>query len=271
MSEEQDPLATSLNQIGQIRSAFVCQQHPERTLSGRHRIRKGYTRRAQYDVEALAKKLNLPHEFVEWLVTTHDNIQREVSQEEREIEVRHMAGILEGTGVKPEDIAVTLAKYLPFSEQYIRRLLPSEFKHVEKARVQEESAKLVSQIPEQAASIPAQSPSMKQNLVSQHTPAQQLLDSAFSYYGLHPDMDYTEFIRDGELTKEGKQKVYRPDYYFKQHKLVVEVEGEGSASSDNEERDKFFTEKGFRIIHLSNKLIEKHSSEVAQIFAVLLK
>ena len=112
---------------------------------------------------------------------------------------------------------------------------------------------------------------MKQNLVSQHTPAQQLLDSAFSYYGLHPDMDYTEFIRDGELTKEGKQKVYRPDYYFKQDNLVVEVEGEGSASSDNEERDKFFTEKGFRIIHLSNKLIEKHSSEVAQIFAVLLK
>lgn len=45
---------------------------------------------------------------------------------------------------------------------------------------------------------------------SSHTSSQQRLERAFSYYNLHPDIDYVQFKRD-ELTDDGQPKTYKPD------------------------------------------------------------
>ncbi|MGA2198750.1 MAG: hypothetical protein ABSG45_02310 [Nitrososphaerales archaeon] len=45
--------------------------------------------------------------------------------------------------------------------------------------------------------------------------------------------------------------------------LILEAEGDGSASADNEKRDEELRRQGKRIIHLSNRVIHDPSSKVA--------
>lgn len=68
----------------------------------------------------------------ELLITIHSNVQRRVRREETQAHTLELARMLESQGVKKPDISSELAKILPFSDRYIRELLPDEYKHVEK-------------------------------------------------------------------------------------------------------------------------------------------
>ena len=41
-------------------------------------------------------------------------------------------------------------------------------------------------------------------------------------------------------------------------RIALEVEGEGSASADNDERDDYLTKKGYFVVHVPNEYVEKH-------------
>ena len=52
--------------------------------------------------------------------------------------------------------------------------------------------------------------------------------------------------------------------------MVMEVEGEGSASKDDPERDGFFTRRGYIVLHASNRLVRDYGPEVAELIAPLI-
>lgn len=104
---------------------------------------------------------------------------------------------------------------------------------------------------------------------SAHTPAAQRLEVAFSRYPqLNPSFDFTEFKRQ-EWTKDGKQKTYRPDIFLPDLKIAIEVEGIGSSSLDNDERDAFFREQGIKVIHVPNQMAARWANEIAAMVVAL--
>ncbi len=111
-------------------------------LSGRHRIKAGWEKERVIDTEATAKKLNLPRKLVKEMFKMHFNVQRRPSKEETQRRMLLMAEELVSAGVPKENVASELAKWVPYSDRYIRELLPDEYKHEEMAR---EIAELVPQ------------------------------------------------------------------------------------------------------------------------------
>ena len=61
----------------------------------------------------------------------HFNVQRRPSREETAKILLRIAEILESKGIKQSDIAVEMSKIVPYSDQWIRELLPDKYKHVE--------------------------------------------------------------------------------------------------------------------------------------------
>lgn len=64
----------------------------------------------------------------------HFNVQRRPSREETAARLLKIAKILENKGVPKSDIAQNMSEIVPYSERYIRSLLPDEYKHVEMKR-----------------------------------------------------------------------------------------------------------------------------------------
>lgn len=67
------------------------------------------------------------------LYKLHLNYRREVPKKEREKHLTRLAEILEGEGVPRQEMVSALAKITPFTDRYIRELLPEKYKYVEKA------------------------------------------------------------------------------------------------------------------------------------------
>lgn len=65
------------------------------------------------------------------------------------------------------------------------------------------------------------------------------------------------FAREGEKTREGKTKTFHPDILVND-KVCVEVEGAGSSSKDNPERDEFFVKKGLKVLHIPNGAVREY-------------
>jgi hypothetical protein len=106
------------------------------------------------------------------------------------------------------------------------------------------------------------SPSAREGLKPQYTEEHMKLASAFNGVGLFPDVE-KPFVRPGEVTKDGKPKEYFADLCFEDWKVVIEVEGEGSASADNDERELFFAENGYQVVHVPNACARSHGHVLA--------
>ena len=76
------------------------------------------------------------------------------------------------------------------------------------------------------------------------------------------------FAREGEVTKDGRVKQYVPDVIV--GKLILEVEGKGSASADNPKRDKFFRDKGYDIVHIPDHVALKHPAVIVDFVKLLI-
>ena len=79
-----------------------------------------------------------------------------------------------------------------------------------------------------------------------------------------------EFPREGKFTRDGRPRFYSADITVRAAMVVVEVEGEGSASKDNPERDAYFVARGYVVLHISNELVRDHGAEIAEIVAPLV-
>lgn len=65
------------------------------------------------------------------------------------------------------------------------------------------------------------------------------------------------FKREGETTQGGKPKIYSLDVYVCDTRfpnIGIELEGKGSASKDNEKRDRFFKDAGVMLFHFPNDI-----------------
>ena len=103
-------------------------------LDGRHRMTAAPGTYQTYKVtmkEVVSNKDKL-------LWKLHLNYRRQVTNQERKKQVTELAEILTKEGVKREDMTSTLASLVPFSLQYVRELLPDEYKMTEFAHKEEE-------------------------------------------------------------------------------------------------------------------------------------
>lgn len=269
-------------EIEQIHDVVFCKQCIEKgkkvILSGRHRIedmnKKGKVARARAaDCDRIAKELGISHERAHWWVRRKANLQRTVSDEEQREEALAVAQECMNEGRETSEITAEVAKTLGVGVRRAQQLLPSDFK-----RTYEKEAEKYDEGPRAVGESVGDAPSAPQPLhgndasqfrVSRHTVAAQLLETKMGYWGLHPDMDYATFPRYGEETKDGKTKSYTPDFWFPDKQLILEVEGEGSASKDDK-RDEFFRAQGINVLHIPDGMAKKYGNEICEMLYVFL-
>ena len=127
-------LERSLKQLGQIYSVII--DSDGEVLAGRHRLKAGATKKVTIDTQKIAERLGISRKMAKLMIILHSNVQRRVSKEETRELILEMARELEAQGVPKEKIAAELyKKYVPYSERYIRELLPDEYKQVEKRNI----------------------------------------------------------------------------------------------------------------------------------------
>ena len=84
--------------------------------------------RKQVDPAWPEKEIEFPDKKSEILFRMHANYRRRITRKERAAEMLLLASILEEEGVPRERMVSKLAEITPFSERYIRSLLPSKYK-----------------------------------------------------------------------------------------------------------------------------------------------
>ncbi len=72
------------------------------------------------------------------LIPLFANYRRRVPREETQGQILHLIELLNREGVADEQMTAKICELLPFSERYIRSLMPSKFKKTEKAHKQDE-------------------------------------------------------------------------------------------------------------------------------------
>lgn len=303
-------LNASLRAAGLIYSPIACKQHPDRILSGVHRIRAGAKKPPfLMDIDQRAKELGLGHDLTELVIRVVSNVQRHVSPAERAEEFTQMAKLLKEEGVEKGGFAGKIHKITGFSESYVLSLLPPEYKEKEKATSQGRPRKSVIPIitesykkegPEKKEyGSKGQSPSSKQNLVSEFTPSQMSLIGGLEYLHVPFKTEWrvpvqkwscrkcTRTFTDEDVPSAGKdgkrlcpkdqgpleQVQYRCDVFVQTNAgfaVSLEAEGEGSASSDNPERDQLLARANVRVAHISNKHADDWAEEIAGIVRACL-
>lgn len=114
-------LKRSVEQQGEL-LPVVKDQHGN-LLAGRHR------KAAKPDWRETT--VMVTDELDRLLKIIHFNVQRRPSKEETATRLLEIAKILEDKGVELANISSQIAKLVPYSEQWIRELLPDKYKHVE--------------------------------------------------------------------------------------------------------------------------------------------
>lgn len=88
---------------------------------------------------------------------------------------------------------------------------------------------------------------------SQYTKEAMILFNSLVKRGYGVLTEYP-ILRDGEFNREGKPKSYQVDLLVDRF-LILEVEGNGSASKNNKERDDYLRKKGYTLKHIPNEHI----------------
>ena len=104
-------------------------------------------------------------------------------------------------------------------------------------------------------------PKQSDNRIGKYTDFQMKLFQELVKLGLPCLLEYP-VVREGEFTKDGKQKGYSIDILVGKW-LAVEVEGKGSSSADNDERDEYLSMHKFRTLHIPNADIKSDAPSVA--------
>lgn len=196
-------------------------------------------------------------------------VRREVSAEEK----TEMLGALARLGWDAQKIAGETG----LSERVVYKYLPGEFKKPEPKQLASARRALRTEpeiVPTEATKREPYSKGLSEtgssHRVPTYTESEQLFSSALSAHKVNYRTQEI-FEREGEMTKDGKPKIYALDFFLLDKKVGIEIEGAGSSSKDNPERDAFFGSRGVAVAHLSNELVQKHAGEVAELIAILTR
>ena len=116
-------------------------------LSGTHRKEAGWKKSETIDTKVIAEKLAVSILVAKELVRIHFNLQRKPSREETQASLLKIAKELELKGIPKEDISTEVTKLVPFSDRWVRELLPNEYKKPEKVEAAKIGAELLPQKP----------------------------------------------------------------------------------------------------------------------------
>jgi len=228
--------------------------------SGRGNIVDGLHRKAAYPnwFEVVLKQLDSEEKELAFRIVANF-VRRSVSEEEKKELLNKYAKL---TKKKPTEIAQSLG--LPYTT--IMRYLEPEVKERPekggpKPKTTGEEAK-----PCEKRSVEA--PRASDFRRATYTEAEQVLAAELARRGVRY-LTQVPYVREGEYTAEGAPKTYVADIVVAD-KLILEVEGEGS-SSESVERDRFFEEKGMKVIHIPNEAALKYSNIIAEVIAFFTK
>jgi len=118
-------------------------------LSGRHRKEASWEKTETIDSRTIAEKLGVTVAIAKEVVRTHFNLQRKPSREETQESLLKIAKELEIKGILKENITSEVAKLVPYSDRWVRELLPEEYKQPEKV----EAAKIGAEVVPQKVSV----------------------------------------------------------------------------------------------------------------------
>jgi hypothetical protein len=137
MSEDinRESLSKSVKVVGELHAIIVNQNG--KVLDGNHRIESNPLWHTQ--------TVNTKNRAEEILVRLHAHHRRQIPQEETKAMLIELAKELEKDGVLAENVTAELYKLVPYSESYVRRLLPEIYKQPEKVEAGKVSAELVAQ------------------------------------------------------------------------------------------------------------------------------
>jgi len=138
LSEEEfsnESLKKSMEKVGQLYEVIVAEDGE--VLEGKHR--------KEVDPNWPTKTVSAKTKIDKILVRMHAHHRRRVPKEETQALMLELAREVESSGIPKENISSELAKRTPYSEQYIRELLPSEYKKPEKVEAAKVGALLTAQ------------------------------------------------------------------------------------------------------------------------------
>jgi len=126
-------------------------------LSGLHRKEAGWQKSESVDSKVIAEKLGVTIPAAKEIVRMHFNLQRKPSREETEASLLKIARELEVKGVQKELIASEVSKLVPYSDRWVRELLPEEYKQPEQVEAAKHVAEVVppeeTEIPEKPSEV----------------------------------------------------------------------------------------------------------------------
>ena len=114
-------LRKSREQVGELEPVRITEDG--RVIDGKHRL--AASPRWRKVIVKVTSKEALKERI-------HRTLKSRVTRKERQAQLLEYALYLEEEGVKPKEMVSALAKELPFSEDYIRKLLPAKYKFKEK-------------------------------------------------------------------------------------------------------------------------------------------
>ena len=129
--ETVEMLRKSKEVVGYLSEVIVDQQG--NILSGRHR--------KLADPNWPEKRVHVTDPLHRELLILHYNVQRPISKEERQRSLLKIARLIESMGVPKHEVCsyIIKNKLTPFTDRYIRELLPDEYKEQAKARAPQET------------------------------------------------------------------------------------------------------------------------------------
>ena len=237
-----------------------------------------------------------------------DNIQAVKSADWWEKEINDAAEEYAKQGIGREDVAEKMVKDFPLSERKILRYLHTEFKQPNKVKAgwaggvaaepgESHSQKRSSNLPPvgkrskiSADTVAAEHAESEPETSKTYTPKARGVSASehrkpaytaahvklFSHLSTLVDCLSEYEIEREDLTGQpllndrGVPLTYRADILIPRGNVIIEVEGEGSASRDNEERDAYLDLHGYRVVHVSNQIVEYFAAELAEIIAALV-
>ena len=129
-----EQLKGSLRAAGQLSAILRCKQHPSRVLAGHHRAAAGGKDFIYHDVDEFAKRIGKTHAVAEKLVGIASNVQRKVSEEEREKEFMALAELLIKQGTLRNKTAAEVVRLTGFSKEYVYSHLPPDYRDTARGR-----------------------------------------------------------------------------------------------------------------------------------------
>jgi hypothetical protein len=135
MSEDltKDSLQKSVKIVGELYPVLTNQDG--KILDGSHRI--------ESNPKHYRKIVQTKNRMEEILVRLHAHHRRQIPQEETKAMLVELAKELEKDGIPTENVTAELYKLVPYSERYVRLLLPEMYKQPEKVEAAKISAELL--------------------------------------------------------------------------------------------------------------------------------